>query len=81
MTMNNINGKINNTVLENARRQIAKECLIELRSHGIPDDKLTTQILDKYIPKFKPLNKTKFNTKDVMGHYIRKLQKEEKNGN
>lgn len=46
---------MNAQAMENARRQIAKECLIELRSHGIPNDKLTTQILDKYTLKFKPL--------------------------
>ncbi len=71
---------MNAQAMENARRQIAKECLIELRSHGILNDKLTTQILDKYTPKFKPLNHTKYNTKDVMCQYMRKLQKEEKDG-
>ncbi len=71
---------MNAQAMENARRQIAKECLIELRSHGIPNDKLTTKILNKYTPKFKPLNHTKYNTKDVMCQYIRNLQKEEKNG-
>lgn len=71
---------MNAQAMENARRQIARECLIELRSHGIPSDKLTTQILDKYIPKFKPLNHMNYQDKMVLSYYMRKLQKEEKNG-
>lgn len=71
---------MNTQAMENARRQIAKECLIELRSHGIPNDKLTTQILDKYTPKFKPLNNMNYQDKMVLSYYMRKLQKEEKDG-
>lgn len=71
---------MNAQAMENARRQIAKEYLIELRSHGIPNDKLTTQILDKYTPKFKPLNNMNYKDKMVLSYYLRKLQKEEKDG-
>ena len=71
---------MNAQAMENARRQIAKECLIELRSHGIPNDKLTTKILNKYTPKFKPLNNMNYQDKMVLSYYLRKLQKEEKDG-
>ncbi len=71
---------MNAQAMENARRKIARECLIELRSHGIPNDKLTTQILDKYTPKFSPLNNMNYQDKMVLSYYMRKLQKEEKDG-
>lgn len=57
---------------ENGRRRIARECLKELMQY--------TAILDKYTPKFKPLNHLRFPAKRVLGYYVRTLQKEMKDG-
>ncbi|MCG3470807.1 hypothetical protein L7750_10515 [Xenorhabdus bovienii] len=42
------------------------------------DDKKVTEILDKYTPKFKPLNHMKFSAKSVLGYYVRIIRKERK---
>lgn len=59
---------------ENGRRRIARECLKELMQYT--SDEQHTAILDKYTPKFKPLNHMRFNNKDVLSYYVRLLQKE-----
>ncbi len=43
-------------------------------------DEQHTAILDKYTPKFKPLNHLRFPAKRVLGYYVRTLQKEMKDG-
>ena len=43
-------------------------------------DEQHTAILDKYTPKFKPLNHLRFPAKRVLGYYVRALQKEMKDG-
>lgn len=59
---------------ENGRRRIARECLKELMQYT--SDEQHTAILDKYTPKFKPLNHLSFPAKRVLGYYVRLLQKE-----
>lgn len=61
---------------ENGRRRIARECLKELMQYT--SDEQHTAILDKYTPKFKPLNHLRFPAKRVLGYYVRTLQKEMK---
>ncbi|WNP29404.1 hypothetical protein RN616_12785 [Morganella morganii] len=51
---------------------------IELMQHT--SDEQHTAILDKYTPKFKPLNHLSFPAKRVLGYYVRTLQKEMKDG-
>lgn len=63
---------------ENGRRRIAKEFLKELMKYT--SDEQHTAILDKYTPKFKPLNHLRFPAKRVLGYYVRTLQKEMKDG-
>ncbi len=63
---------------ENGRRQIARDCLTELMQYT--SDEQHTAILDKYTPKFKPLNHLRFPAKRVLGYYVRTLQKEMKDG-
>lgn len=63
---------------ENGRRRIARECLKELMQYT--SDEQHTAILDKYTPKFKPLNHLRFPAKMVLGYYVRTLQKEMKDG-
>lgn len=63
---------------ENGRRRIARDCLTELMQHT--SDEQHTAILDKYTPKFKPLNHLRFPAKRVLGYYVRTLQKEMKDG-
>ncbi|WP_273581165.1 hypothetical protein [Xenorhabdus aichiensis] len=65
---------------ENGRRQVARECLKELNNLPQYDDKAVTAILDKYTPKFKPLNHMRFSAKSVLGYYVRIIRKEIKNG-
>ncbi|MDE9519060.1 hypothetical protein KKJ17_15330 [Xenorhabdus bovienii] len=67
-------------LLENGRRQVARECLKELNNLPQYDDKAVTEILDKYTPKFKPLNHMRFSAKLVLGYYVRIIRKEIKNG-
>lgn len=61
---------------ENGRRRIARDCLTELMKYT--SDEQHTAILDKYTPKFKPLNHLCFPAKRVLGYYVRILQKEMK---
>ena len=63
---------------ENGRRRIARECLTELKQYT--SDEQHTAILDKYTPKFKPLNHLRFPAKRVLGYYVRTLQKEMRDG-
>ncbi len=63
---------------ENGRRRIARDCLTELMQHT--SDEQHTAILDKYTPKFKPLNHLRFPAKRVLGYYVRTLQKEMRDG-
>lgn len=63
---------------ENGRRRIARECPKELMQHT--SDEQHAAILDKYTPKFKPLNHLRFPAKRVLGYYVRTLQKEMKDG-
>ncbi|MDE9564957.1 hypothetical protein KKI93_13015 [Xenorhabdus bovienii] len=63
---------------ENGRRQVARECLKELNNLPQYDDKAVTAILDKYTPKFKPLNHMRFSAKSVLGYYVRIIRKEKK---
>lgn len=63
---------------ENGRRRIARDCLTELMKHT--SDEQHTAILDKYTPKFKPLNHLRFPAKRVLGYYVCTLQKEMKDG-
>ncbi|CDG95439.1 hypothetical protein [Xenorhabdus bovienii] len=65
---------------ENGRRQVARERLKELNNLPQYDDKKVTEILDKYTPKFKPLNHMRFSAKSVLGYYVRIIRKEIKNG-
>ncbi|MDE9538908.1 hypothetical protein [Xenorhabdus bovienii] len=65
-------------LLENGRRQVARECLKELNNLPKYDDKKVTAILDKYTPKFKPLNHMRFSAKSVLGYYVRIIRKEMK---
>ncbi|WP_445494645.1 hypothetical protein [Photorhabdus sp. SF281] len=71
---------MNEQVLENGRRKIAKECLHELIALDKYDDKAVTAILDKYTPKFKLiLNEHKMRKstpKAWLSQYVRNLQKE-----
>ncbi|PQQ22670.1 hypothetical protein [Photorhabdus hindustanensis] len=75
---------MNDQVLENGRRAIARECLSELTSLSKYDDKAVTAILDKYTPKFKLImsehQKKKASPKNWLSQYVRNLQKECKNG-
>lgn len=59
----------------------------QTNSKGMPEgimqytsDEQHTAILDKYTPKFKPLNHLRFPAKRVLGYYVRTLQKEMKDG-
>lgn len=63
---------------ENGRRRIARDCLTELMQYT--SDEQHTAILDKYTPKFKPLNHLRFPAKRVLGYYVRTLQREMKDG-
>ncbi|WP_099117911.1 hypothetical protein [Xenorhabdus ishibashii] len=63
---------------ENARRKVARDCLKELTALPKYDDTAVTAILDKYTPKFKPLNHMKFSAKSVLAYYVRVIQKEMK---
>ncbi|AOM40542.1 hypothetical protein A9255_08050 [Xenorhabdus hominickii] len=65
---------------ENGRRQVARECLKELTNLPKYDDKAVTEILDKYTPKFKPLNHMRFSAKSVLAYYVRVIRKEMKDG-
>ncbi len=70
---------MNEQVLENGRRKIARECLRELIDLNKYDDKAVTAILDKYTPKFKLImseHQMKFSAKSVLSYYVRNLQKE-----
>ena len=60
---------------ENGRRRIARECLKELMKYT--SDEQHTAILDKYTPKFKPLNHLRFPEKKEPGYYVRTLQQED----
>ncbi|WP_222941630.1 hypothetical protein, partial [Xenorhabdus sp. TS4] len=64
----------------NARRKVARDCLKELTALPKYDDIAVTAILDKYTPKFKPLNHMKFSAKSVLAYYVRMIQKEMKDG-
>ncbi|HEI8864349.1 TPA: hypothetical protein ACWLWR_001302 [Morganella morganii] len=59
---------------ENGRRRVARECLKELMQYT--SDEQHTAILDKYTPKFKPLNHLPFPEKKEPGYYVRTLQQE-----
>ncbi|CDH18333.1 hypothetical protein XBKQ1_1140005 [Xenorhabdus bovienii str. kraussei Quebec] len=52
----------------------------ELTSLPKYDDKAVAAILDKYTPKFKPLNHMRFSAKSVLVYYVRVIRKEIKNG-
>ncbi|MEG0278836.1 MAG: hypothetical protein RR446_12020, partial [Lachnospiraceae bacterium] len=66
---------------ENGRRTIARECLAELEKPENKSDERHTAILDKYTPKFATLNHLPhFPPKRVLGHVMRELQKEKKDG-
>lgn len=69
---------MNEQILENGRRRIARDCPKELMQYT--SDEQHTAILDKYTPKFKPLNHLRFPAKRVLGYYVRTLQKEMKDG-
>lgn len=66
--------------MENGRRNIARECLKELKKTPNLNDTQTAVILDKYTPRFKPLNHMRFSTKSVLGYYMRIIQKEMRDG-
>ncbi|SFN90238.1 hypothetical protein SAMN05421579_13025 [Xenorhabdus japonica] len=57
---------------------MARECLNELNNLPKYDDTAVTAILDKYVPKFKPLNHMKFSAKSVLAYYVRVIKKEMK---
>lgn len=71
---------MNEQVLENGRRKIARECLSELTSLRKYDDKAVTAILDKYTQKFKLImsehQMKKASPKNWLSQYVRNLQKE-----
>ena len=60
---------------ENGRRRVARECLKELMQYT--SDEQHTAILDKYTPKFKPLNHLRFPEKKEPRYYVRTLQQED----
>ncbi|NHB94875.1 hypothetical protein [Photorhabdus cinerea] len=71
---------MNDQVLENGRRKIAKECLRELTALNKYDDKAVTAILDKYTQQFKLImnerQMRKSTPKAWLSYYVRNLQKE-----
>ncbi|WP_289992015.1 hypothetical protein [Photorhabdus laumondii] len=71
---------MNEQVLENGRRKIARECLRELIDLNKYDDKAVTEILDKYTPKFKLImsehQMKKASPKIWLAQYVRNIRKE-----
>lgn len=71
---------MNDQVLENGRRAIAKECLRELTALNKYDDKAVTAILDKYTQKFKLImsehQMRKSTPKNWLSQYVRDIGKE-----
>ncbi|WP_156730731.1 hypothetical protein [Morganella psychrotolerans] len=66
---------------ERTPHNIARECLAELEKPENKSDEQHTAILDKYTPKFATLNHLPhFPPKRVLGHVMRELQKERKDG-
>lgn len=52
MIMSNISGKMDDVMLENGRRKIARECRDKLKQLKKLSDKQSTAILKSYLPKF-----------------------------
>lgn len=52
MIMSNISGKMDDVMLENGRRKIARECRDKLKQLKKLSDKQSTAILKDYLPKF-----------------------------
>ncbi|NHB93549.1 hypothetical protein [Photorhabdus cinerea] len=71
---------MNEQVLENGRRAIARECLSELTALEKYDDKAATAILDKYTQQFKLImnehQKKKASPKGWLSQYVRDIRKE-----
>lgn len=53
MIMSNINEKMDDVILENGRKKIARECRNKLKQLKKLSDKQSTLILNQYLPKFK----------------------------
>lgn len=52
MIMSNISGKMDDVMLENGRRKIARECRDKLKQLKKLSDKQSAAILKDYLPKF-----------------------------
>ncbi|WP_038250283.1 hypothetical protein [Xenorhabdus bovienii] len=67
---------------ENGRRQVARECLKELKQHKKRTSQQTATILTKHLPRFEtamsPHQKSKFLPVMWLRHYVDMIDKEMK---
>ncbi|MEQ4671699.1 hypothetical protein AB7W30_17360 [Providencia manganoxydans] len=78
--MSNISGKMDDVMLENGRRKIARECRGKLKQLKKLSDKQSAVILKDYLPKFQ-LTLTKEHLAKCpanmwLNYYVMKLDKE-----
>ncbi|MDE9427492.1 hypothetical protein [Xenorhabdus bovienii] len=70
---------------ENGRRQVARECLKELKQHKKRTAQQTATILTKHLPRFEtamaPHQKSKFLPVMWLRYYVDMIDKEMKDGN